>query len=215
VADKFDLSRIDRFGQPWGILEETFGRGMNLKAHPVCASALGAVEGMQSLMRAHRITAENVERIECGVRPHSLNILMYHEPKTGLQAKFSAEYWPAITLLRGRLGLSEITDEVVSAPDVQALIGKVKVYPDPSITVSTARVNIKVILKDGRAFTEAYFPAKGAADNPLTQAELAEKFNECAAWGGISSTQAARALELLAGLERLEKIDELMKCVVA
>src|SRR4051812_46981697 len=132
VADKYDLSKVERFGEPWGILEETFGRGMNLKAHPVCASALGAVEGMQSLVAQHGFTADEVETIECGVRPHSLNILMYHDPKTGLEAKFSAEYWPAITLLRGRLGLREITDEVVAHPDVQALIGKVKVYPDPS-----------------------------------------------------------------------------------
>jgi len=215
VAEKFDLSKLDRFGQPWGILEETFGRGMNLKAHPVCASALGAVEGMQSLMQNYRFTAEDVELIECGVRPHSLNILMYHEPMTGLQAKFSAEYWPAITLLRGRLGLREITDEIVSDPQVQALIRKVKVYPDPSITVSTARVNIKVTLKDGRTVSEAYFPAKGAADNPLSKAELADKFNECAAWGGISAAQSARAIELLLEFERLETIEELMKCVVA
>jgi 2-methylcitrate dehydratase PrpD len=166
-------------------------------------------------MRSHRFTAEDVELIECGVRPHSLNILMYHEPKTGLQAKFSAEYWPAITLLRGCLGLREITDEVVLQPEVQALIRKVKVYPDSSITVATARVNIKVTLKDGRTFGEAYFPAKGAADNPLTQAELADKFGECAAWGGIPGTQSARAIELLLGLERLSRIDELMKCLVA
>ena len=140
---------------------------------------------------------------------------MYHEPKTGLQAKFSAEYWPAITLLRGRLGLREITDDVVSSPEVQALIPKVRVYPDPSITVSTARVNIKVTLKDGRTLSEAYFPAKGAADNPLSQVELAEKFNECAEWGGLSQAQSARALELLLGFERVDTVHELMESVVA
>src|SRR5688572_2592603 len=176
VADKYDLSKIDHFGEPWGILEETFGRGMNLKAHPVCASALGAVEGMQSLISKHGFTAEDVALIECGVRPHSLNILMYHEPTTGLQAKFSAEYWPAITLLRGRLGLREITDEVVSQPQVRELVRKVKVYPDPSITVSNARVNIKVTLKDAQTYSEAYYPAKGATDNPLTPRELTDKF---------------------------------------
>jgi len=215
VADKLDLSKIDRFGEPWGILEETFARGMNLKAHPVCASALGAVEGMQSLMRSHRFTAEEVERIECGVRPHSLNILMYHEPATGLQAKFSAEYWPAITLLRGRLGLREITDDVVSLPEVQALVRKVAVYPDPSITVSTARVNIEVVLKDGRTFSEAYFPAKGAADNPLTDDELIEKFNECAAWGSIPQAQSTRAIEMLLALEGVDHMDGVMTCLVA
>ncbi|HEX2828569.1 MAG TPA: MmgE/PrpD family protein [Burkholderiales bacterium] len=214
VADKYDLSKVDRFGEPWGILEETFGRGMNLKAHPVCASALGAVEGMQSLAAQHGFTAGDVETIECGVRPHSLNILMYHEPKTGLQAKFSAEYWPAITLLRGRLGLREITDEVVSRPDVQALIGKVKVYPDPSITVSHARVNIKVVLKNGRTLSEAYYPAKGATDNPLTRDELVDKFNECAEWGGVPASKAARTVEIVSGLERAESVAALMDSVV-
>ena len=214
VAEKYDLSKIDRFGAPWGILEETFGRGMNLKAHPVCASALGAVEGMQSLVAKHGFTAADVETIECGVRPHSLNILMYHEPKTGLQAKFSAEYWPAITLLRGRLGLREITDDVVSRPDVQALIAKVKVYPDPSITVANARVNIKVVLKNGRTVSEAYYPAKGATDNPLTREELVEKFNECAEWGGVPAAKAARAVELVSRLERAEGVAALMDSVV-
>ena len=214
VAEKYDLSKIDGFGKPWGILEETFGRGMNLKAHPVCASALGAVEGMQALIAAHGFTAADVDTIECGVRPHSLNILMYHEPRTGLQAKFSAEYWPAITLLRGRLGLREITDEVVSQTEVQALIRKVRVYPDPSITVSTARVNIKVTLRDGRTVSEAYFPAKGATDNPFTREELVDKFNECAEWGGVSALKAARAVEIVSTLERAKGVAALMDSVV-
>ena len=188
---------------------------MNLKAHPVCASGLGAVEGIQFLMSTHGFGADNVETIRCGVRPHSLNILMHHEPKTGLQAKFSAEYWPAIALLRGRLGLREIADEVVSSPEVQAMIRKVKVYPDPEIGVATARVNIEVTLNDGRVLREAYFPAKEATGNPLTRDELTGKFNECAKWGGVSVANAARAVELLLGLERVRTVEELMKCVIA
>ena len=213
VASKYDLGKIGNFGAPWGILESTFGRGINLKAHPVCASALGAVEGMLSLMHTHRIKAEDVESIECGVRPNSLNILMYHEPKTGLEAKFSAEYWPAITLLAGRLGLHEVTDDVVREPKVQELVKKVKVYPDPSIEVATARVNIKVTLRNGKSYSEGYFPAKGATDNPLSRQELLEKFNECAEWGGIAADKARRAADIMLDLERMSSAAELMSCV--
>ena len=213
VASKYDLGKIGNFGAPWGILEKTFGRGINLKAHPVCASALGAVEGMQSLMKAHGIKPEDVEAIECGVRPHSLNILMYHEPKTGLQAKFSAEYWPAITLLEGRLGLREVTDEIVREPRVQDFVKKVRVYPDPSIEVSTARVNIKVRLKNGKSYSEGYFPAKGATDNPLSREELLEKFSECTGWGGVPAERSRRAADILLDLERMITADELMSCV--
>lgn len=215
IAERFDLSRVDRFGAPWGILEASFGRGINLKAHPVCASALGAVEGMQALLARHGFSASDVERIDCGVRPHSLNILMYHEPKTGLEAKFSAEYWAAVTVLRGRLGLREVTDEVVRDPDVQALVKKVHVHPDPTITVSQARVDIRVQLKDGKVCEESYYPAKGAADNPLSSEELKAKFRECAGWGGLPATKAERAIELVLGLEGLARCDELMRSMVA
>ena len=138
---------------------------------------------------------------------------MHHQPKTGLEAKFSAEYWAAITLLRGRLGLREVTDEAVAAPEVQALVKMVTVYPDPSITVSQAHVKIKVLLKNGATHTEAYYPAKGAADNPLTRAELDAKFHECAQWGGVSRERAARAIELVRGLERLDHCAELVRCL--
>jgi 2-methylcitrate dehydratase PrpD len=214
VADRLDLGKVDRFGEPWGILEPTFGRGINLKAHPVCASALGAVEGMQALMARHGFTAADVERIACGVRPHSLNILMYHAPQTGLEAKFSAEYWPAITLLRGRLRLAEVRDEVVRAPEVQALLQKVEVHPDPSITVSHARVNIAVTLKNGETHREAYYPAKGAADNPLSRAELEAKFRECAQWGGVDADKAGRAIELIGQLERAPDCAALVRNLV-
>jgi 2-methylcitrate dehydratase PrpD len=90
----------------------------------------------------------------------------------------------------------------------------VKVYPDPSITVSTARVNIKVTLKNGRTVSEAYYPAKGATDNPFTREELVEKFNECAAWGGVSALRAARAVEIVSTLERAKGVAALMDSVV-
>jgi len=88
------------------------------------------------------------------------------------------------------------------------------VYPDPSITVSHARVAIKVTLKDGRTYAEAYYPAKGAADNPLTRDDLTAKFNECAEWGGIPAAKAARAIALVSELERQANVNALMDSVV-
>ena len=81
------------------------------------------------------------------------------------------------------------------------------------ITVSQARVNIKVVLKSGRTFTEAYYPAKGATDNPLTRDELVGKFNECAEWGGVPAAKAARAVELVSQLERASSVAALMNSI--
>lgn len=68
---------------------------------------------------------------------------------------------------------------------------------------------------DVRTRHESESPAKGATDNPLTRDELAGKFNECAEWGGVSVANAARAVELFLGLERVQAVEELMKCVIA
>ncbi len=215
VADEYDLDKIDNFARPWGILEPSFGRGINLKTHPICASGIGAVEGMQSLMQLHGIAADQVESVECRVRPGSLNILRHHDPRSGLEAKFSVEYWMAITLLEGRLGLRQTTDEAVRQPAVRDLIKKVSVVPDPSIHVATAKIKIHVKTKDGRSFDTAYYPAKGSAENPMSEQELVEKFRECADWGGLPKSSTDRALDLLLGLERLTNIEALIESTIA
>lgn len=69
VADKADLSKLDNLANPYGLLKSSFGRGINLKLHPVCASGIGSVEGMQSLIAEHGLTAGDVETIDCGIRP--------------------------------------------------------------------------------------------------------------------------------------------------
>ena len=210
VADEYDLSKIAAYGQPWGITDPTFARGINLKKYPVCASGLGAIEGMLELVAEHGIRPEDVAEIDCGVRPHSLNILMHHQPQTGLQAKFSAEYWVAAALLDRTFGLRQTTDEMVQRPAVQALVRKVKVHPDPAIVFPWSKITIRVTLTDGRVLDKLYYPPRGAADNPMSEAELVEKFHDCAAAGGWAKDRAQRAADLLLGLGALPDVRGLM-----
>jgi 2-methylcitrate dehydratase PrpD len=214
ICNRYDATKIANFGQPWGILETTFARGINLKAHPVCASGVGGIEGLQELIAQHGFTADDIESIRCGVRPGSLNILAHHAPTTGLQGKFSVEYWMAATLVYGKIGLAQTTDEAVQNAAVQALIPKVQVEPDESIDVSKARVNISVHLKDGRTLQNTYYPAKGAADNPMNLEELSLKFNECLAWGGVPHQQIAQARTILLNLEEASSVHDLIKQLV-
>lgn len=213
VADRHDVARIDNFARPWGIIDPCYARGMALKKFPICGSGCGAVEGMQSLMQDHGIKPDDVHAIECGVYPMGLNVLKHHEPKTGLEAKFSVEFWMAITLLEGKLGLAQMTDEMVQRPDVIALMRKVRVAEDPSIELSACKVAIRVKMKGGKTYGTAYYPCKGAPENPLTEAELVAKFEECADWGRLPKQNARRAIELLLALNRLTDVDDVMRSV--
>jgi 2-methylcitrate dehydratase PrpD len=214
IAQKYDLSKLDNFAKPWGILETSFGRGINLKAHPVCASGVGSIEGMQLLVRQHGITPDDIQSIDCGVRPTALNILMHHDPKSGLEAKFSVEYWMAAVLLDGRVGLAQLKDDNVTRPQVREITKRVRVYADPEITLEEARVKIDVKLKDGRVLKEEYFPPKGAPDNPMSEQELIEKFLDCAAWGRLPKRKAEKAIDILLRLEQIDTIAPLMEHIV-
>jgi 2-methylcitrate dehydratase PrpD len=214
VADQYDASKIAGFAQPWGILEPTFVRGINLKKYPVCASGLGAIDGMLALVLEHDIDPADVETIECAVRPKSLDILMHHDPKTGLEAKFSLEYWVAAALLDREFGLRQTTDAHVLRPAVRELIRKVRLTKDPTITFPASRVKLTVTLTDGRELRTVAYPPKGAPDNPMSEAELVAKFRDCAAWGGLAPDRTERAIAMLLGLEDLKDVAALMDCLV-
>jgi 2-methylcitrate dehydratase PrpD len=213
VADEYDLKKVEGFGTPWGILEPTFARGINLKKYPVCASGLGAIEGMLELIDEHGVRPDDVEMVECGVRPKSLEILMHHDPCTGLEAKFSVEYWIAATLLDRQFGLRQMTDEMVQRPAIKELVRKVRVVADPTIVFPWSKVKIKFTLKDGRSFDKLYYPPKGAADNPMSEAELVEKFQECAAAAGLPNETTEYLVATLLDLESLKDVRGLMRAL--
>ena len=52
---------------------------------------------------------------------------------------------------------------------------------------------------------------KGSPSNPMTDAELAEKFRQCAAWGGLAKDQAEAVLKVLWRIEELADVNELTK----
>ena len=50
---------------------------------------------------------------------------------------------------------------------------------------------------------------KGSPANPMSDDELAEKFRQCAAWGGLDAAQTRTVLDLAWRIETLENVGEL------
>ena len=56
-------------------------------------------------------------------------MLPYHQPRTGLEAKYSIEYDLATIALDGRAGLHQYTDDAVNRPAAQELLTRVRYVP--------------------------------------------------------------------------------------
>src|SRR5690606_9285428 len=89
-----DLSAIDRLGRPWAILDP----GVTLKKYPCCYATHRPIDGVLSLQRAHDLSPEDIAVIDVKAPTFGLHPLIHHNPRTGLQGKFSLEYVLAAAL---------------------------------------------------------------------------------------------------------------------
>jgi 2-methylcitrate dehydratase PrpD len=207
----FDVNAIQgRLGDPW-----TFhSPGVSIKPHPSGSLTHPGMGAMLELIRKHDIKPAQVKRVSVGTNHNMPNALIHHQPRNELQAKFSMEFCMAILLLERKGGLQEFTDDVVNRADVQAMIRKVDfgVHPEAEAAgFDKMTTIIEVELTDGKVLkTQADF-GKGSPANPMSDAELSDKFRECASWGGLDKTRIEEVLKLLWKVEELKDVGELTK----
>ncbi len=202
----FDANALQgRLGHPW-----TFASpGVSIKPHPSGSLTHPGMGLMLDLVRKHDIRPEQVVKVKVGTNRHMPNTLIHRRPKNELQAKFSMEFCMAILLLERKAGLAEFTDAVVNRPDVQRMIGKIEfgVHPDAERAgYDRMTTIIEVALADGRTVGGRADFGKGSPDNPVSDAELAAKFRECAAWGRLPAAAADEIVERVFDLDKLRAI---------
>jgi len=167
---------------------------------------------MLDLIHRHDLRADHVKRVAVGTNHNMPNALIHHRPRNELQAKFSMEFCMAILLIERKAGLEQFTDEVVNRPDVQALLKRVDfgVHPEAEAAGFDKMTTIvEVELDDGKIVKGVADFGKGSPANPMSDAELGDKFRQCAEWGGLSSGQARAVLELAWRIETIADVGEL------
>jgi 2-methylcitrate dehydratase PrpD len=199
-----------KLGRPW-----TFhAPGVSIKPHPSGSLTHPGMAVMIDLIRRNDLRPERVKRVAVGTNHNMPNALIHHRPRTELQAKFSMEFCMAILLIERKAGLEQFTDPVVNRPDVQAMLQKVSFGMHPEAEAAgfdKMTTLIEVELVDGTLLKGRADFGKGSPANPMTDAELEEKFRECAAWGGLSREQANQVLDLAWRIEELQDVGELTR----
>ena len=174
-----------RFGEPWYYFEP----GVSIKPHPSGSLSHPAMWEMLQLVREHDLRPDLVDSVTVGTSSNIPNALIHHRPTDELAAKFSMEYAIATILLRRKGGLAEYTREAVNEPAVQELIPRVELVVDPVAEEAgfhrmLSRMTVR--LRDGRTLFAEGDAGRGHPANPMTDAEVGEKFADCAAWAGLA-----------------------------
>src|SRR4030088_974569 len=199
---------MNRLGKPW-----TFASpGISLKPYPSGSLTHPAMTEMMRLIEANNIQADQVEKVDVGANHQMTTTLSHHQPKTGLEAKFSMEFCMAIMLLERNAGLREFLDKVVQRADVQEMIRKVNFYVDAeaeSAGYDKMRSLLKIHLKDGRVITGRADFGKGSPANPMTFEEAATKFRGCAEFADWPGVKTEKIIAFVRALDTVPDVSPL------
>ena len=203
AGGSFDPSAImNRLGDPW-----TFASpGVSLKPYPSGSLTHPAMTELARLIAANNIQASQVEKVDIGANHNMTTTLLHHDPKTGLQAKFSMEFCLAILLIERKAGLGQFSDKVVQRPDVQAMMRRINFYIDPeaeSAGFDKMTSILKITLKDGKVITGRAAFGKGSPSDPMTFDEAASKFRGCAEYVDWPEAKTERIIAFVRTMETL------------
>ncbi|UTW58510.1 MmgE/PrpD family protein [Kordiimonas sp. SCSIO 12603] len=179
--------RTESIGEPLHI--EKYG--LKLKRFPNCGSVHRSLDGLLELRSKHGFKETDVENIFVRAPAAHLRNLMYERPTNSMEAKFSLEYGLAVGLLTGNAGLADYLDEVVERPEVTALLPLVKKEYVEKLE-SDFPTEVHVTLKSGEKVSTKVDMPVGSSANPLSNAQLWEKFQACV--NGLLSEQQFGAI---------------------
>jgi 2-methylcitrate dehydratase PrpD len=196
--DRFDPGELTAHRADWHIVEP----GPAFKLYP---SQYGTHFAIAAARDAHsRLPAQaSIEsvRIVCPPMPY----VDRPHPASGLAGKFSFQYAAAVALLDGKVTVDSFADRRRFAPDLEALLPRIALEPDPAREgrFDRMRLDLTVRCTDGTIVEARCDGPAGIWGRPCAPQQLRAKASDCltAAFG------SERAQQILGAAYALDEFD--------
>ena len=176
-----------------------------IKRWPVGAPVQGPLHVLYELMREHKFTAADVEKLVVRIPERELGVVNRQK-----MSDISVQYLMAVMLLDGTVSFAAAhTTRRMKDPRIAAVRQRIEAVGDATLTDPLRRWRsvVEIKLKDGRAVTGQTLAAKGTFENPLTRPEVEEKALDLMA----PMIGKARSLKLMAALFDIENLDDMRR----
>ncbi|MGB3391549.1 MAG: MmgE/PrpD family protein [Pseudaminobacter sp.] len=195
-------------GRRWRLAE----KGLNVKRYPICYAAHRSVDAMLELAQAHGLQPDDIEKIHVRIGETQQAMLRNHAPTNGLEAKFSIEFALASALVARKVGLRQLDDAFVQSSDIVSTMRKVHCTTTSEVMKDLPFAPADEISIDlpgnGTLSHDPVSDAKGSWANPLSSAEMQDKFMDCVEVA-LGEDQTLTLFESLMDLQHSPTIREL------
>ena len=205
AAEEPVAQAFETLGQPWE-LESPIG--IALKPYPSCGSTHTAIEA--ALHLRSQLGGEPITSIRVGTNELCSQTLIYPDPKTPLQAKFSMEFCVAAALVSGEIVFDSFEPHMLDNPEIQDLMQRTTVLVDERVRFNTEHGTVVAITTaSGRKLEKLVPLAIGKPERWMNSADLWRKFHDCASVV-LPEPQARAAFDALQSIATAPSVDALL-----
>ncbi len=212
TGGKMDLEKVTQPRKDWTILNTWI---KNLTAN---GRTQGLLEATLTLVKKHDIKPEDVAevRIKAGPRvcEHTADAATHKYAKNVETAGHSTHYLTAVAILDRQVKPEQFSDEKLRDPRLRELIDKIFIEPDPKLEEKYSSGGAaEITTKKGQKYRCEVLRPKGHPMNPMTDADVEEKFRSMAG-KFMGEKQMKNVVDTIFNLEKLDDIGKLLKLLV-
>jgi 2-methylcitrate dehydratase len=201
-------------GETWRIMQ------CGMKAFPTEALTHTPISAVLDIVKSNDLKPEQVEKVQIRSLARAADILSdpsKYDPRSKETADHSLPYVIAAAIAERQVTPVQFEMKKIMDPTIRAQLKKVEVVADPEIEKvfpALQRVIVNLTTTDGRTFTKQLDYPKGDPRNPLSDAEVEEKFAALAE--GVLSEGAQKKLkQAIWNLEKVGSVSKLMALMKA
>ena len=204
----------DGLGESWRITQ------CGMKAFPTEALTHTPISAVLEIVKSNDLKPEQVEKVQIRSLARAADILSdpsKYDPQSKETADHSLPYVIAAAIAERQVTPVQFEMKKIMDPTIRAQLKKVEVVADPEIEKvfpALQRVIVNLTTTDGRTVSKQLDYPKGDPRNPLSDAEVEEKFAALA--DGVLSEGAQKKLkDAIWNLEKVGSVSKLMALMKA
>jgi 2-methylcitrate dehydratase len=176
----------------------------------------GLLEATVALVKRHDIAPQDVAEVK--IKTNSYNHRLAdperrRHPNNKYTADHSLYYTTAVAIVDRAVGPEQFSEQKLWDPRVRELLDKILVEPDPRLEEFSSPGIAEITTKNGEKYRCEVLHPKGHPMNPVTDADLEEKFRSMAC-KFMDEQRVRRIIDAIYNLDKVEDVGELVKLLV-
>jgi len=209
MSDRADVAAVTAgLGTAW----ETLALGF--KPYATAGAAQPAVALLDAIMKEHALDADAIERIEVDCTTHCRDHVAWpYVPQGVASAQMNVFYALSVMALDRAAMAEQFREDRLADPRILDYMRRIRVTVDPGFdakgNVYRYATRVAVTAKGGARHVRETFYRPGSPENPLSQAQVEEKFALLAAHA-VGAEASARIRRNVQALDTLPSIEPLV-----